>query len=144
MAGLPDDYADLFTRGLYGHLATIDATGRPAVEPVRLDADGDRVLVNLDADGEPAGNLHADPRVAVSVLDPGDPVRHATIRGTVVATTTDGAKAHAKRLAARYDGDDAHAWQFDAPAVTRVIVRIRPDSVSTHGYQRHTVEFEDP
>ena len=71
-----------------------------------------------------------DPRVSLTVVDPGDPYRWISISGT--ATLVDeGADEHIDRLAKKYIGQDK--YPFRAPDEQRVSVRIAPTTIESRG-----------
>lgn len=47
-------------------------------------------------------NVRRNPKVGLTVLDPGDPYRYVSIRGAVEAVTEDGTVEHIDELARRY------------------------------------------
>jgi PPOX class probable F420-dependent enzyme len=98
------------------------------------------VWVDVDDHGEVSFNtahgrakprfITDDPRVSLTVVDPGDPYRWISISGT--ATLVDeGADEHIDRLAKKYIGQDK--YPFRAPDEQRVSVRIAPTTIESRG-----------
>jgi PPOX class probable F420-dependent enzyme len=81
---LPASHLDLLESRVLGHLATIDARGRPQVNPVWFLWDGNRLLLSIKPDTAKFRNLQANPAVSLSILDPKDSFRYLELRGTVV------------------------------------------------------------
>ena len=75
--------------------------------------------------------MRRDPRVAVNVVDPADAFRIATVRGRVVAVTTDGADRQLDQLARKYVGAATYPWR--TPGETRVLLQIVAESIHATG-----------
>lgn len=131
-AAIPPDFRDIFRAESFAHVATLDADGHPHATPVWVDYDDEQghVLVNTVRGRHKERNVAADPRVALSVLDPQNPYRHVAIRGEVVDVVEDGADAHIDRLTQQYMGFEEYPNR-ETENGPRVIVRIRPETVST-------------
>jgi len=110
----------------FGHLATLMEDGSPQVTPVWVDYDGNHVLVNTSIGRVKEKNVRRDPRVALSVIDSGNPYHNVTLRGRVVAVTEQGAREHVDKLSMKYLGGK-YPWL--SPGERRVILRIKPLSV---------------
>jgi PPOX class probable F420-dependent enzyme len=78
-----------------------------------------------------ARNLHRDPRVAVSVIDPDDPYNVVAVRGTVIDITTNGADEHIDSLAQKYLGVDTYPMRREGEV--RIKVRVRTDRIAMGG-----------
>jgi len=74
--------------------------------------------------------LRQDPRVSLIVVDPENPYRWVSVSGTA-ELDTDGADDVIDRLAKKYLGKDEYPWRN--PAEQRVIVRVKPEKVSSAG-----------
>lgn len=127
-ASLSQAAKDFLNEPVLAHIATVNSAGDPRVTPVWVDVDGDDVLFNTAEGRVKANDLHANPAVAVSVVDPADPYRVLALRGTVVEMTHDGADAHIDFLAHKYLGVDAYPMRREGEQ--RVKVRIRPERIS--------------
>ncbi|MFD1721840.1 PPOX class F420-dependent oxidoreductase [Amnibacterium endophyticum] len=126
---LPETVLALLHRASPCYLATTMPDGSPQLTQVWVGTDGEHVVVNTVAGFQKLRNIERDPRVAVAVADPDDPSSYVQIRGTVVETTTDGAREHIDELSQKYLGRP-YPW-FGGTDQQRVIVRIRPDRVSS-------------
>jgi PPOX class probable F420-dependent enzyme len=120
----------LIERPVLASLATLFANGSPQVTPIWIDLDGDDVLFNTVEHRVKARNMHRDPRVAVTVIDPDDPYNVVAFRGTVVDMTHEGADAHIDKLARKYLGTD---FPGHLEGQVRVIVRVRTDHIAIQG-----------
>ena len=123
----------LLTEPHLANLVTLMADGSPQVSPVWVDveSDGSAILVNT-ADGRvKTNNAERDPRVAVSVVDGGNPWRYVLARGTIVERRHEGADDHIDRLAKKYLGKEK--YPFRRPDERRVTLVIKPHHVSEMG-----------
>lgn len=124
MDAVPEEFRDLFERETFAHLTTLMPDGSPHAVPVWIDADGDDLLVNTVRGTRKERNARRDDRVALSMIDPDDPHRLLSVRGSVVEITDEGARAHIDALARRYL--DEETYDDERP---RVVLRIRPEHV---------------
>lgn len=122
---------ELINRPVLASLTTLNANGSPQVTPIWVDLDGDDLLFNTAEGRVKARNLHRDPRVAVSVIDPEDPYNVVALRGSVADITTDGADAHIDSLAKKYLGVDTYPMR--AEGEVRIKVRVRTDHIAMQG-----------
>jgi PPOX class probable F420-dependent enzyme len=127
MAQLSAASKDFLAKPYLAHIATVSSSGRPQLSVVWVDSDGDDIVFNTAEGRAKARNLHDNPSVAVSVLDPNDNYNLLLVQGTVVAMEHEGADEHIDFLAKKYLG--AESYPFRNPAEQRVKVRIRPDKV---------------
>jgi len=130
-ATIPEQFKDLFTKVAFAHLATLMADGSPQVTPVWCDFDGTYIRVNSAKGRVKDKNMRRNKRVALSIMDPGNPYRHLDVQGEITDITEQGADAHIDALAKKYLGKDK--YPFRAPGEVRVIYKILPSKVSTTG-----------
>jgi PPOX class probable F420-dependent enzyme len=132
MADIPATHADLLTsKPALANLATLNPDGSPQVTPVWVDFDGSSIIVNTARGRVKAKNLARDPRVALAIVDPGNPLRHIAVQGRVTEMTEKGGDAHIDKMAKKYLGKDTYPGR--TPGEVRVIVRIAPVKVTTMG-----------
>jgi PPOX class probable F420-dependent enzyme len=131
VASIPENYRDLFEKKAFAHLATVSAAGAPQSTPVWVDFDGTYVRFNTARGRIKDKNLTANPRVALSILDPENPYRYIQVRGRVAEMTEQGADAHIDALAKKYLGQDT--YPFRRPGEVRMVVKITPERVQTMG-----------
>jgi PPOX class probable F420-dependent enzyme len=132
---MPDVFSDkarqLVARPVLASLTTLNADGSPQITPLWVEMDGDDLLFNTAEGRIKARNLHRDPRVAVSVVDPDDPYNVVAVQGKVVDITTDGADAHIDSLAKKYLGVDTYPMRQEGEV--RIKVRVHPERVAMGG-----------
>ena len=115
----------------YAQLATLLPDGSPHLTQVWIDTDGEHILVNTVSTHRKARNVRRDPRVALNVHDPARQYRIASVRGRVVAVTTEGADEHIDALAQKYLRQDK--YPFRRPGQERVILKITPEHIHSFG-----------
>ena len=103
---VPERYHDLLLSTMLGHLATVDARGRPQVNPVWFLWDGEHVLLSVKPETQKYRNLRTRPQLAISISDPNRPNRYLEIRGTVIEFRRFTDLSWVNRLARKYTGGD--------------------------------------
>ncbi len=131
MAGIPEQYRDLFTKKAFAHVATVGKGNTPQSTPVWIDYDGTHIRINTARGRVKDKNLQANPKVALSILDPDNPYRYVQVRGRVAEMTEKGADAHIDSLAKKYTGADRYGHR--QPGEVRVMVKIVPERVQGMG-----------
>jgi len=126
---IPEGFLDLFERKSYAHLATLMPDGTPHVTPVWVDFDGRHILVNSAKGRQKDISMEKRRHVAIEIMDPENPNRYLSVRGSVVEIVEQGADAHLDRLARRYLSRPSYpnAWRF--PGEVRRIYKIEPKKV---------------
>ena len=107
----------------YAHLATLLPDGAPHSVPVWIDVEGtDKVVILTGPGSRKARNVGRDPRVAISIIDVGQPYASVLIRGQVVELI-DGDRAWdiIDRIAKKYTGQP-YPLRTD-----RIVLLIQPD-----------------
>ena len=74
-------YVDLLERPLFGHLGTMRPDGRPQVNVMWFDWDGELLRFTHIPQRQKYRNLQANPRISLSVADPDDGYRYLEVRG---------------------------------------------------------------
>jgi PPOX class probable F420-dependent enzyme len=120
---VPDSHRDLLERPLIAHVATVRDDGGVQSNPMWFDWDGDRISLTHTRTRRKFRNLQAEPRVALSIVDPADSQRYLEVRGVVEDVDDDRGGQYYRRLRRRY-GVDPDAPMPDADV--RVVLRIRP------------------
>ena len=128
---IPEKYKDLLEKPAFGNLGTLMQDGSPQVTPVWVDYDGTHVRFNSALGRVKDKNIRRDPRVAVTLQDPGNPYRYLEIRGRVVEITQNGADDHINKLSQKYLGKPV--YPFRKPGEVRVLYKIAPEKVSSMG-----------
>jgi PPOX class probable F420-dependent enzyme len=132
MATIPASHADLLTaKPAFAQVATLNSDGSPQVTPVWVDFDGTHVIINTVKGRVKARNLAREPRVALNIVDPGNPYRYLAIQGRVVEMTEAGGDAHIDKMAKKYLGKDSYPGR--TPGEVRLVVKISPEKIHTNG-----------
>jgi PPOX class probable F420-dependent enzyme len=122
----------LLKEPLIAQLVTIMKDGSPQISPAWVDVDsaGEHILIN-SVDGRlKLRNIHRDPRVAVGIYDPENPISRAlNVRGRVLEITNDGAYDHMDFLAEKYTGK--RPYDGHNPENPRLILKIAADQIDS-------------
>jgi PPOX class probable F420-dependent enzyme len=122
MPEVPASHADLLEKPTFAHLATMRPDGSPQSSVMWFDWDGSRIRLTHTRTRQKFANLAHEPRVALSIADPGDQYRFLEIRGTVEKIADDPGAEFYRSL--------QHHYGMDYPihdADVRVVITIRPD-----------------
>ncbi len=131
MIPIPEDLRTLLRQPSTCYIATSMPDGSPQLTQTWVDTDGQHVLINSVQGYRKLKNIARDPRVAVAVADPHNPVHYYQVRGRVVRTTTEGAVEHIEKLAMKYTGSP-YRW-YGGREQVRVILVIEPEKISSWG-----------
>jgi len=115
----------------FANLATVMPDGSPQNTPVWFDMKGGIIRLNSARGRTKDRNMRANSRVALSIMDPGNPYRYIQIRGKVTRVSEEGGGDHIDTLAKKYLGQDKYPW--NKPGDVRVIYEVEPLSFSTMG-----------
>ena len=132
---LPDAVLKFLQEPNLAVLATVGPGGRPQATPVWFLFDNDHILINTSKGRLKLRNMQANPRVAVTVLDPKDPYRYVQIQGKVVKFDPEGGARDIERLSQRYRGQPYRYAPTNKPE-DRISVIIKPVRVSALGTRR--------
>lgn len=127
---LPESVKKILQDKAYGHVITLNASGKPQATMVWMDVDGDEVLFNTAEGRLKPRNLRRDPRIVISVQDRNDPQSHMVFHGKATITEA-GADEHIDKLAKRFLG--AEKYPFRRPAEKRLVVRTKVDKIGGYG-----------
>jgi PPOX class probable F420-dependent enzyme len=110
-------------------VTTLRKDGTPHSTGIWIDeVDGDLLFNTAEGRAKPR-ELRQDPRVSVTILDPGDMYRWISISGRA-ELTTEGARETIDKLAKKYLGKDEYPWY---QGEQRVDVRIKPEKIDSYG-----------
>jgi PPOX class probable F420-dependent enzyme len=123
---VPDSHRFLLEQPLLAHVATVRADGAPQSSPMWFAWDGERIRLTHTRTRQKFRNLQAEPRIALSIVDPAEPQRYLELRGVVEAVEDDTGGTHYRRLRRRY-GVDPDAPMPDADV--RVVLVVRPTAI---------------
>lgn len=132
---IPKSHLDLVERPIFGVFTTISPQGNPENTIVWFSWDGQYILVNTADGRRKLKNVRANPKVALTVLDPDNAFRWLDVRGEVVEIVEDVGYKNINAHARRYTGQDEY-YGNAAPAElkgkeTRLIFKIQPRRVVT-------------
>lgn len=116
---------ELLKKPVFASLVTLMRDGSPHQTQVWVDTDGMHVLVNTVEGYQKLVNMRRDPRVSVLVRPEQDPARWVSVTGTVVETTTEGAREHVEMLSQRHTNKPYAMHHLGQ----RVLVKIAPTRV---------------
>jgi PPOX class probable F420-dependent enzyme len=128
---LPEDLLSLLRQPSTCYLATLMADGAPHLTQTWVDTDGRHILVNSVQGFQKIKNIERDPRVALTISDPGNPTRYYAVRGHVLDVTPEGAADHIEKLAQRYLGTP-YPW-YGGRNQTRLLLTIQAQKISSTG-----------
>ena len=131
MSVIPESHADLLEALTVANIATVGPNGEPQVNPVWFEWDGDTINLSQNDAKQKFKNLQANPKVAVSILDPENPYRYLEVRGTVTDFIDDTDYAFINRQAQRYTKEETFGGL--QPGERRIIVKIKPEHTSAMG-----------
>src|SRR6266705_2505308 len=83
-ATVPASHQDLVDRPLIAHFATVRSDGSVQSNPMWFGWDGSRIRMTHTRTRKKFQNVGAEPRVALSIVDPDDAQRYLEIRPTVI------------------------------------------------------------
>ena len=129
MTEIPEIYLDLLVKKKpLAHLATVMPDGSPQNTPVWFDYTDGKIRVNSALGRTKVRNMKMGAKVALSIVDPGNPDRYVQLRGTVTNVRQDDvAAAHIDQLAYKYMGLDKNPYAN--PKDLRVMFEISVFSV---------------
>ncbi len=131
MALIPEDLMDLLLpeKKAFASLALTLADGSPQVTVIWFGWDGTHIILNTARGRVKDKVMHRGGRVALAIIDPGDPYRYVQIRGRVVDETEQGAYDVICDLRLKYRGDRDFPRK---PGEVRVTYRVLPEQVFPH------------
>ena len=119
----------LFENKNFAFVATSMKDGSPQITPTWVDVEDNLILVNTAVGRLKQKNLARDPRVAVSIVDSGNPYDMVTVRGKVVEQVTgEAAESHIDKLAKKYINKDKYPGRAPG-AKKRILMKIKPTKV---------------
>jgi PPOX class probable F420-dependent enzyme len=114
-----------------GAVTTLRKDGSPHTTVVWVDYDGGKVRFNTAVGRAKERHLRDDPRVSVTVVDPGNAYKWVSVEGRG-ELTTDGADDHINKLTKKYLDQDE--YPFRGPGEQRISILITPERVDSYGF----------
>lgn len=99
---VPADYRYLLERPLYATLGTIRPDDTVQANPMWFEFDGEHVRFTHTTTRQKYRNLQHNPSMALSIIDPENPVRYLEVAGRLVEIVPDPEGAFYVRLQNRY------------------------------------------
>ncbi len=121
------EIARLLNEKNFASFATTNPDGSPQVSPVWIDYDGNLILINAAKGRIKEKNIRNNNKVALSVFDMNNPYEMATIRGTIIQQTTEGADIHIDKRATKYL--NLEKYPFRNQDEIRFILKIKTEKV---------------
>lgn len=128
---LPAEYADIFDKQSFWHVATTGPDGNPQSSPVWATFDGTHIKFSLTRSRQKFRNLDANPAIALSATDPDNSYRYLEVRGRLVAVEDDTDLAFLNSMANKYMGLDE--YPYHRPGDERVVMVIEPTATTAMG-----------
>ena len=120
-------------------VTTVAADGQPENTVVWCSWDGEHVLVNTVAGRRKDKNARHNPLVAITAIDPANPLRWVDVRGYVEAIVPDEGNANIDAHTRLYTDHDKFFGGYAAierqATEQRVIMQIRPTRVVAYPHQ---------
>ena len=129
---IPRTHTDILDKRCFASVATLRPDGQLSCNPVSIVWDGRLVRFSSLEQTKKIRNLRADPRIALSILDPDDPTRYLEIRGRAKIAPDEG-REFVNEMAKKYM--DVDEYPYDPPDAKRLIVEVHPEQVSTPAIQ---------
>ena len=126
---LPDDLLAVLQTKAICFVTTLMPDGAPQISQTWAGTDGEHVLINTVETHQKTRNVKRDPRIALGIADPARPSRYWALRGSVVATTTEGARENIDELSLRYLGRPYPGFGGDGQR--RLLLTVRVDRIHT-------------
>jgi len=128
-----EDLGGFLEDPLVAVLATLRADGSVLLSPVWHEWRDGGFNVWVQTDNAKTRHLRRDPRATIVVAESEEPLRGVEVRGTV-SFVEEGVTETARRIAARYVGDETAAADTEAMRGTDVIVRLEPGQLRAWDY----------
>jgi PPOX class probable F420-dependent enzyme len=127
---IPASHLDLLDKAVLAHAATTGPKGEPQSNPIWFIWDGTNVIISIGPEGQKARNLTRDPRIALSMADPENPLHYLEIRGTVVEVRqVDSFDPDVVTMVRKYTGNDT----YDGMPARHALFSIEPTRATTMG-----------
>jgi PPOX class probable F420-dependent enzyme len=132
VAQLTEKQKEFLANPFIGVTTTLRSDGSPHATPVWVDSEDGGLMFNTARGRAKERHLSKDPRVSVTVVDPGNAYRWLSVSGRA-ELTEEGADADIDRLAKKYLGKDEYPWR--SATATRVTVKITPQKIDSTGIE---------
>lgn len=120
---VPASYDDLLHGTVLGHLATVTAAGAPQVNPIWFIWRDGKLHFSVRGETRKLENMQANPKIALSILDPGNGGRYLELRGEVESIELSPNLDWVNELSRKYTGGD-YAYGQPGQERYKVVVKI--------------------
>jgi PPOX class probable F420-dependent enzyme len=131
MAAIPEQVKKFLQKPNFAVLATQSPSGRIQATPVWFLLEDGEILINTSAARKKLGNMEANPRVTLAIVDRENPYQYVQIQGRVRRFDRENGPRDIDRLSQRYHGRPYPYSGGDSPK-NRVTIHIAPDRVSSN------------
>jgi len=125
---------DAFVRAMrWCSVTTLRKDGSPTSSVVFYAVEGDELIFSTTADRLKARTLRHDPRIALTVLDEGQPYRFVSIEGTATIQDEGIVPGHVlvnRAMRGEPDWMPPEGFEEGLKAAGRVIIRVKPERAS--------------
>jgi PPOX class probable F420-dependent enzyme len=128
---IQEKYHDLLESTALAHVSTLGPNGEPQSNPVWFGWDGTYLRFSQTTKRQKYRNVQRDPRIAISIVDPNNPLRYLEIRGHVTAIEEDPNLTFINSMAKKYLGEDLYPWHN--PGDKRMVIVVTPEHTSQMG-----------
>ena len=122
---IPESHLHLLESTALAHVATLGPRGEPQSSPVWFGWDGECIKFSQTKTRQKYRNLKREPRLALSIVDPENPLRYLEIRGVVERIEEDPDLDFINSMSEKYLGKDR--YPNHRPGDERVVVFVRPE-----------------
>ena len=133
---IPQSHLDLIAGPVYAVFTTVAPDGQPENTVVWCSWDGEHVLVNTVEGRRKDKNARHNPLVALTAIDPNNPLRWIDVRGYVEEIVPDEGNANIDYHTKLYTGIEVFFGGYAAKereaTEQRVIIKIKPTRVVTY------------
>jgi PPOX class probable F420-dependent enzyme len=114
-------------RKSFAQAATLSPDGSPRVAPVRVELEGDDIVINTTQLRMKANNLRQEGQVTIAAIDPDNPADAVIVRGRVSEAIYEGAGEQVYALGKRFEDE----YPARGLGERRVKLHVEPQQVST-------------
>lgn len=125
---IPESHHDILESKCSPVACTQRPDGRLSANPVSIVWDGEFVRFSTLKDRAKYRNLSADPRIALCLIHPDNPLHYIEIRGRA-SLQDDSDRCFVNSIAKKYMGLDE--FPYDPPDAERVTVTVHSEQIST-------------
>jgi PPOX class probable F420-dependent enzyme len=122
---IPESHEDLLGSKALAHVATVGPQGEPQSSPVWFGWNGECVKISQTKTRQKYRNIQRKPRLALSIVDPENPLRYLEIRGVVDRIEEDPDLDFINSMSEKYLG--IGKYPNHRPGDERVVVFVRPE-----------------